>query len=258
MEQKTMQLSRRGFVNFAAASATVSLVNLTAVAHAKSGVKAIAFDGFVIFDPRPIAALAEELFPGRGTEIVNAWRTRQFEYTWLRTLTGNYAEFWQVTAEALTFTAKLLGLNLDAEKHDRLMGGFLRLKAWPDVLPTLTALKDMGIRMAFLADFSASMLDANIRSAGLEGLFGEHLTTDRVRAFKPDPRAYRMGLEAFKLEREEIVFAAFGGWDAAGAKRFGYPTFWCNRFNLPIEELGVVPDRVGSSTIELAAFVKEI
>jgi 2-haloacid dehalogenase len=66
-----------------------------------------------------------------------------------------------------------------------------------------------------------------------------------------------MGLEAFKLERGEIVFAAFGGWDAAGAKRFGYPTFWCNRFNLPIEELGVVADRVGSSTIKLAAFVNE-
>ena len=257
MEQ-TKQLSRRGFVNLAAAGAATSLMNFTGVvAHAKPRVQAIAFDGFVIFDPRPIAALAEELFPGRGSEIVNTWRTRQFEYTWLRTLTGNYVEFWQVTAEALTFTAKLLGLNLDAEKHDRLMGAFLRLKAWPDVLP-LTAFKAAGVRMAFLADFSASMLDANIRSAGLEGLFGEHLTTDRVRAFKPDPRAYRMGPNSFKLEREEIVFAAFGGWDAAGAKRFGYPTFWCNRLNLPIEELGVVPDRVGSSTVDLAAFVNEI
>jgi 2-haloacid dehalogenase len=132
------------------------------------------------------------------------------------------------------------------------------LKAWPDVQSTLTALKDKGVRMSFLADFSNSMLDANIRSAGLEGLFGEHLSTDRVRAFKPDPRAYRMGPDSFNLKREEIVFAAFGGWDAAGAKRFGYPTFWCNRLNLPIEELDVVPDRIGSNTVDLAAFVSEI
>jgi 2-haloacid dehalogenase len=89
-------------------------------------------------------------------------------------------------------------------------------------------------------------------------LFGEHLSTDRVRAFKPDPRAYRMGPDSFNLKREEIVFAAFGGWDAAGAKRFGYPTFWCNRLNLPIEELDVVPDRIGSNTVDLAAFVSEI
>ena len=36
-------------------------------------------------------------------------------------------------------------------------------------------------------------------------------------------RAERMG-----LRRDEIAFAAFGGWDAAGAKSFGYPTFWGN------------------------------
>jgi 2-haloacid dehalogenase len=112
--------------------------------------------------------------------------------------------------------------------------------------------------MAFLSDFSAEMLDANVRSAGLHGLFEDHLSTDRVRAFKPDPRAYQMGIESFKLKREEIVFAAFAGWDAAGAKQFGYPTFWCNRLQLPTEELGAVPDGSGSSTVELAAFVKTL
>ncbi len=245
-----LRLDRRRFVNLAAAG----MVG----AEEGSRIKAIAFDAFVIFDPRPIMILTEELFPGRGAEFGNTWRTRQFEYTWLRTLTGHYADFWQVTGEALSFTAKLLNLDLTAVKRDRLMGAFLRLKAWPDVLPTLTALGGAGLRMAFLADLSAEMLDTNIRSAGLDGLFGDHLSTDRVRAFKPDPRTYRMAVESFKLKREEIVFAAFGGWDAAGAKRFGYPTFWCNRLNLPIEELGVVPDRVGSNTIDLAAFVKAL
>jgi 2-haloacid dehalogenase len=253
-------LNRRRFVNLTAASAVAGSTTAARIGAAKTAprAKAIAFDGLVVFDLRPIVALTEELFPRRGAEVSNAWRTRQFEYTWLRTLTGNYANFWQVTGDALTFTAKLLDLELTQEKHDRLMDAFLRLKAWPDVLPTLTAFKDAGIRMAFLSDFSAEMLDANIRSAGLDGLFGDHLSTDRVRAFKPDPRTYRMGIESFKLKREEIVFAAFGGWDAAGAKRFGYPTFWCNRLKLPVEELGVVPDSIGSSTVELAAFVQTL
>jgi 2-haloacid dehalogenase len=105
--------------------------------------------------------------------------------------TGNYANFWQVTGDALTFTAKLLDLDLTQGKRDRLMEAFLRLKAWPDVRPTLTAFKDAGV--PFLSDFSTEMLDANIRSAGLDGLFEDHLSTDRVRAFKPDPRTYRMG-----------------------------------------------------------------
>jgi 2-haloacid dehalogenase len=255
-----LPLNRRRFVNRTAASAVASFTTAGWIGAAKAAlrIKAIAFDGLVVFDLRPIVALTEELFPGRGAEFSSAWRTRQFEYTWLRTLTENYANFWQVTADALTFTAKLLDLDLTQEKHDRLMEAFLRLKAWPDVLPTLTAFKDAGVRMAFLSDFSAEMLDANVRSAGLDGLFGDHLSTDRVRAFKPDPRTYRLGIESFKLKREEIVFAAFAGWDAAGAKRFGYPTFWCNRLKFPVEELGVVPDSIGSSTVELAAFVQTL
>lgn len=44
-------------------------------------IKAIAFDAFPIFDPRPVSVLAERLFPGKGTELSNQWRTRQFEYT---------------------------------------------------------------------------------------------------------------------------------------------------------------------------------
>ena len=67
-----------------------------------------------------------------------------------------------------------------------------------------------------------------------------------------------MACESFKLKREEIVFAALGGWDVACAKRFGYPTFWCNRLKLPIEELGVIPGSIGMSTTELAAFVQTL
>ena len=86
---------------------------------------------------------------------------------------------------------------------------------------------------------------AAMKNSGLEGLFEDHLTTDRVKAFKPDPRAYQMGVDAFGLKKEEIAFAAFAGWDVAGAKWFGYPTFWVNRADAPLEELGVVPDGIG-------------
>ena len=64
-----------------------------------------------------------------------------------------------------------------------------------------------------------------------------------------------MAIDAFKLKREEILFAAFAGWDAAGAKWFGYPTFWVNRLNLPGEELGVTPDATGQDLTDLVSFV---
>lgn len=71
----------------------------------------------------------------------------------------------------------------------------------------------------------------------------EHvLSTDAIRTFKSDPRAYQIGVDAFALRREEIAFAAFGGWDAADAKWYGHATFWVNRLKLPVEGLSVAPD----------------
>ena len=99
------------------------------------------------------------------------------------------------------------------------------------------------------------MLEACIRNSGLEGVFEFVLSTDRVKAYKPDWRAYQMGVDSLGLKRGEIVFAAFAGWDAAGAKAFGYPTFWVNRQNQPPEELGVSADCVGQTLDDLVRYV---
>lgn len=107
------------------------------------------------------------------------------------------------------------------------------------------------MRLALLSNFSPAMLDANICTAGLEGMFEFRLSTDAVRAYKPDPRAYQMGLDAFGLKREEILIAAFAGWDASGAKLFGYPTFWVNRQNQPREQLDASPDGEGLGMTDL-------
>lgn len=253
-----MFVNRRELVALAAGGvAAANALAPARQARAASGakIKAIAFDGFPIIDPRPVAARTEEIFPGKGVELGNAWRTRQFEYTWLRTLGGSYVDFWQVTEESLMFAAKLLKIELSADQRDQLLQSYLGLKAWPDVLPALKQLRDAGIRMAFLSNLTDTMLDAAVKNSGLEGFLEGHLSTDKVRAFKPDPRAYQMGLDAFNLKKEEIAFAAFAGWDAAGARWFGYPTFWVNRLNAPVEELNVVPDGIGSGLGDLVKFV---
>jgi 2-haloacid dehalogenase len=218
--------------------------------------QAIAFDAFPIFDPRPVFGLAETLFPGKGAELSNTWRTRQFEYQWLRVLSGRYADFWQTTEDGLVFAAKLLQLELTPEKRAQLMQAYLELKTWPEVPSALRLLKEAGVRLAFLSNMTAKMLEAGIKNAGLEGVFEHVLSTDQIRAYKPEPRTYQMAIDAFKLKREDILFVAFAGWDAAGAKGLGYPTFWVNRLNLPGEELGVIPDAIGQDLTDLVSFVK--
>ena len=252
-----MSLNRREFLNLLAAGMTTEFLTTASLARATTlpEIKAIAFDAFPVFDPRPVFALAGQLFPGKSAEFSNAWRTRQFEYQWLRALSGQYADFWQTTEDALVFSAEMLKLDLTPEKRKQLMNAYLELKAWPDAPAALETLKKMDIPMAFLSNATPEILDAGIRNSGLEGIFEHVLSTDKIKTYKPDPRAYQMAIDAFNLKREEILFVPFAGWDAAGAKSFGYTTFWVNRLNLPAEKLGVVPDAVGQDLTDLLGFV---
>jgi len=167
-----------------------------------------------------------------------------------------YADFLQVTEGALAYSCKSLKLELTKADGERLMQSYLELKAWPDALAVLKSLKAGGLRMAFLSSFTAEMLDHAVKNSGLEGIFDDHLSTDWVIVFKPDTQAYKMAIDAFGLRKEEIAFAAFEGWDAAGAKWFGYPTFWVNRGHAVQEELGAIPDGVGKDLNDLAAFMQ--
>jgi 2-haloacid dehalogenase len=249
-----MFFNRREFIQSAAAASLMPASGKTA-RTANGRIKAVAFDAFTIFDTRPIASLAEAVYPGKGTELTALWRTRQFEYMWLSSLMQKYQNFQQSTGEALTFAANSLHLELPPQKREQLMQAYFELKCWPDVPAPLHALKDAGIRLGLLSNMTPQLLQAGIKNSGLEGLLEQVLSTDQVKAPKPAPRAYQMGLDAFNLNREEIVFAAFAGWDAAGSKSFGYPTFWVNRQGQQQEELGLQPDRVGSGLNDLVNFL---
>jgi 2-haloacid dehalogenase len=244
--------SRRAVLAAAASSIVAPGVKAAADAGAPvRDIRAIAFDAFAVFDPRSVALLADELFPGKGAELSNLWRARQFDYSWLRALSQRYADFWQVTSDALIFAAKASRLDLTEDKRARLMQAHLELKPWPDAVDALRRMKQSRLRLVFLSNFTRQMLQANAANSGMEGMFELLLSTDAVQTFKPDRRAYQLGIDALKLQRSEILFVAFAGWDAAGAKSFGYETFWTNRQNLPIEELDSVPDFTGSSLAAL-------
>jgi len=154
------------------------------------------------------------------------------------------------------FAAELLKLDLAPDKRARLMGADLELQAWPDVGPALQALRAAGIRLAFLSNATRKILDAGIANSGLGQVFAHVLSTDTIRSYEPEPRAYQMGMDAFGLGLEEILFVAFAGWDAAGAKSFGYTTYWVNRSGLPAERLSAPPDGVGKDLNDLVGFVK--
>lgn len=243
MSDAPITLSRRDAIGALALGA--ALLPAAGRAAPTRAVDAIAFDGFVTFDPRPVAALAKRLLPERGEVLAQQWNAKLFGYAWLYTAAGQYDGFEALADASLRYTAEALQVALTDRDRNMLVGAYSELEAWPDVRPALMKLRAAGVRLAFLSNLSEATLRANMARSGISDLFEQVLSTDRVRQFKPARAAYGMGPDAFALPKSRIGFAAFGGWDAVGASWFGYRTAWVNRFGVPREPIEPGPAIVG-------------
>lgn len=218
--------------------------------------QAIAFDAYgTLFDVYSIGTLAEKCYPGKGDALAALWRDKQIEYTRLRTMCSMYKPFWEVTQDALIFSCKKLGLQLDFDTQNILMGQYAKLQAFPENLAVLQQLRQMNLKLAILSNGNLHMLESAVNAAGMQELFSHLLSIDAVKKFKTAPEAYQLGPDVFGLPAKKILFVSSNGWDVCGATWFGYTSFWVNRANAPMEELGVTPDGQGSSLTDLLSFV---
>jgi 2-haloacid dehalogenase len=217
-------------------------------------IRAICFDLFTIFDPRSVARAAEAIAPGRGLELWNAWKVRQFEYSWLRAAARRYVDFEAVTEHALIYAANERNILLSPDERRHLVDAYSELEPWPDTRARLSAWKKAGLKLAPLANYSPKMLRRLIARNALQDAFDVLISSDAAQTYKPDARAYALGPSLLGLQREQIAFSAFGGWDAAGAKWFGFPTFWLNRLGVTCEQL-IAPDATGSDLAALASWI---
>ncbi len=200
-------------------------------------IRAVAVDAFVLFDPRPFTQALEAAFPGRGPTLAAGFRTRLFEYGWLRALGRRYLDFWQLSEDALDDVAVAEGVALAAARRAALLDAWGRLPPWPDAIEGMERLARQGLELAVLSNWSPRMIEDGLARAGLQRMV-RPLSTDAVRSYKPDPRAYRLGCDALGLPASDILFVAFAGWDAAGGSWFGFPTVWMNRAGAPRDRLG--------------------
>jgi len=219
-------------------------------------IKAIAFDAFAIFDPRPIFKKVEELFPNNAKQLAQVWQYKQFSYQWLRLLGKKYKNFHDVTQDALDATIAQFGVNDEGRERDLIMAKYDAINVWPDVIPELQQMKRQNIKICFLSNMTAKMLHQGIENAGLKEYFDFVISTNEQQTYKPSSKAYQMVIETLKLRKEEILYVPFAGWDMAGAKWFGYPTFWLNRLNASPEKLDAEPDGQGGDLINLSEFLK--
>lgn len=221
----------------------------------EKGIKALVFDAYgTLFDVHSVIATCNRYFPEQGPALSKAWRAKQLEYTWLRSLMGRYEDFWQVTEAALVFACKTLNLPCPPATRAELMEAYLHLDPYPEVLPSLKALSNYPL--AILSNGSPRMLQAAVESAGLQGIFSHVLSVDAVKIYKPSPRVYELASQKMGVAASAIGFVSSNSWDVIGAKAAGLWTCWVNRSGAPEDELGFLPDARANTLADLAGLIR--
>ena len=205
-------------------------------------INACVFDAYgTLFDVHSAVGKYIERLGDVSEQVSNIWRTKQLEYTWLRSLMKKHADFWQVTQDALDYALAVFNIK---DKHLRsdLINAYLELDCYPEVPDTLQKLKDSGQQIAILSNGSPAMLEAVVKSSGLEDLVEIILSVEMVGIFKPDPAVYQLAVNQLGVTAAEIVFMSSNAWDAVGATAFGLRVAWINRFAQHPERLPFQPD----------------
>lgn len=218
-----------------------------------SGIRACLFDVYgTLFDVHaPVSArLTRVGDPGVARALSDTWRRKQLEYTWLRTVMDDHADFWTVTGQALDYAMASVGLT-DKVLRARLMEAYLSLPAFPDAVPTLEVLNAASLPLGILSNGTQVMLSAVLATAGITGRFANVISVEAAHSFKPSRAVYALGPDAFGLKPDQIAFVSSNGWDVAGAAHYGYQAVWINRGDLPPDGLPGQPRAVLSSLSDL-------
>lgn len=210
-------------------------------------IRTVVFDAYgTLFDVAGAARMAAtdtpalaELWP----RLAEDWRRKQLEYSWLRTILGQHADFAAVTADALDWAMEFHGIA-DPVLRDRLMALYDRLPVYPEVPQVLARLKSRQVPRAILSNGSPAMLEAAVSSAGLVGSFDALLSVEAVETYKPTQIVYDLVLEKFLARPQDVLFVSSNGWDISGAATFGFRTLWVNRAGLPVDRLSARPAHI--------------
>ena len=218
--------------------------------------RAVLFDVFgTLLDVYSVTRRAEELYPGQGARLALLWRDKQIEYSRIRTLSGRYVSFSQVTRDALEFAVQALKLPAEEGQVTSLLDEYKRLAPFMDVAPALERLHQAGVHTGVLSNGDSEMLETALVTSGLHRYIDIVLSADQVQAFKTSPLIYALGPRALKRPAEEILFVSSNGWDAIGAAWYGYTSFWVNRLGAPLEQLGGRPHGTGTTLADAVDFL---
>ncbi len=171
----------------------------------------VVFDAMgTLFDLAPVR---ERL----GAAATEAWFERILHSAATVTLIGDFVPFAELARTTLATTCAKLAIEAD---QDDVLAQLQQLPAADGAREAL----ERADHAFVLTNGGRDGGEALVRNAGLEDLVERVFGVDEVRAYKPDPRPYRLVLDAVG----EATLVAAHAWDVVGAVRAGLQAVWVN------------------------------
>jgi 2-haloacid dehalogenase len=158
------------------------------------------------------------------------------------TLAGSYRPFPELLQAAL-------GRRGESE-------AFGPMPSYPDAAIAIVRVREAGLRPCVLTNSPTEAAEAALERAGLA--VDLVVGSDQVKAYKPDPRVYRRGLEAAGVEPTEACMVSAHGWDLMGAGLVGMRTAWVARKEGALPETVPEPDVRADTLEDTAARLVEV
>ncbi len=209
-----------------------------------TGREVLAFDLYgTLVDPIAVSSeLGRVLGESGGRKAASLWRLKQLEYSFRLTAMGRYEDFRWVTSRALDFALASVGARVPSEQAQRLVELYDHLQPFPDTVPALRALAGMGYELVVLSNGTPAMIRNCLGNSGLGGFFGQRISVDEVRVFKPSPVVYRHAAGRLPVPAGQIRLVTSNAFDSVGASAAGMRTAWVNRSAAPFDTIGQQPD----------------
>ena len=153
-----------------------------------------------------------------GLQATEAWFERTLHTAASLTIVGQFVPFTELARATLATTSAKLGLDVD---HDDVLAQLQQLPAAPDARAAL----ERAERAFVLTNGGREGGETLLRNAGLDDLVERVFGVDEVGAYKPDPRPYRLVLDALG----DATLVAAHAWDVVGAARAGMRAVWVDR-----------------------------
>lgn len=202
------------------------------------------FDAYgTLLDVHSAVARHQAAIGPQAERLSELWRSKQLEYTWVRSLMGAYQDFESLTEQALDYAASRCG-GISTQSRADLLKAYQTLSAYGDAAPCLSALRQAGARTGILSNGTPAMLQKAIGAAGIADLFDAVISVDDLRLYKTAPQVYEQARKLFDVPAADVVFASSNRWDVAGASRFGFQAVWINRMGLADEYADCPPKSV--------------